>query len=78
MLRELKENMNQELRMKPGVVVHACKPSYLGGRDQEDHISRPAQAKNVSEIPSQQTSQVRWEHGCIPNYTRSISRKIRV
>jgi hypothetical protein len=23
-------------------VAHACNPSYLGGRDQEDHSSKPA------------------------------------
>jgi hypothetical protein len=26
-------------------VAHACNPSYSGGRDQEDHGSKPAQAK---------------------------------
>jgi hypothetical protein len=26
-------------------VTHACNPSYSGGRDQEDHSSKPAQAK---------------------------------
>jgi hypothetical protein len=25
-------------------VVHVCNPSYSGGRDQEDHGSKPAQA----------------------------------
>jgi hypothetical protein len=27
-------------------VAHACNPSYSGGRDQEDHSSRPAWAKS--------------------------------
>jgi hypothetical protein len=27
-------------------VVHACKPSYAGGRDPEDHGSKPAWAKS--------------------------------
>jgi hypothetical protein len=26
-------------------VVHACNPSYSGGRDEEDHSSKIAQAK---------------------------------
>jgi hypothetical protein len=25
------------------LVTHACNPSYSGGRDQEDHDSKPAQ-----------------------------------
>jgi hypothetical protein len=29
----------------PAVVVHVCNPSYSGGRDQEDHGSKPARAK---------------------------------
>jgi hypothetical protein len=35
----------------PGMVVHVCNPSYLGGRDQEDCYSRPSGQK-VCEIPS--------------------------
>jgi hypothetical protein len=27
-------------------VAHACKPSYLGGRDQEDKGSKPARANS--------------------------------
>jgi hypothetical protein len=27
---------------QPGVVVHACNPSYSGGRHQEDHGAKPA------------------------------------
>jgi hypothetical protein len=28
-------------------VAHACNPSNSGGRDQEDHGSKPAQAKKI-------------------------------
>jgi hypothetical protein len=28
------------------VVAHACNPSFSGSKDQEDHCSRPAPAKN--------------------------------
>jgi hypothetical protein len=28
------------------LVAHACHPSYLGDRDQEDHSSKPAWANN--------------------------------
>jgi hypothetical protein len=28
--------------MSQALVVHACNPNYSGGRDQEDHSSRPA------------------------------------
>jgi hypothetical protein len=31
-------------------VAHTCNPSYSGGRDQEDHGSKPAQA-NSSQDP---------------------------
>jgi hypothetical protein len=36
-------------------VAHACNPSYLGGRDQEDGGSKPAQANSSSENLSQKT-----------------------
>jgi hypothetical protein len=28
-------------------VAHACNPSYLGGRDQEDHSSKPVWANSL-------------------------------
>jgi hypothetical protein len=28
-------------------VAHTCNPSYSGSRDQEDHGSKPAQAKEL-------------------------------
>jgi hypothetical protein len=31
-------------------VVHTCNPSYLGGRDQEDHISKPIQANSCETL----------------------------
>jgi hypothetical protein len=33
--------------MKPGAVAHICNPSYSGGRDQEDHGSKPAPANSL-------------------------------
>jgi hypothetical protein len=29
------------------LVAHACNPSYSGGRDQEDHSSKPSWANNL-------------------------------
>jgi hypothetical protein len=38
------------------LVAHTCNPSYSGGRNQEDHSSKPAQANNsrdpISKNPS--------------------------
>jgi hypothetical protein len=31
---------------QPGTVTHTCNPSYIGGRDQEDHSLRSAWAKS--------------------------------
>jgi hypothetical protein len=39
-----------QMVLQPGTVAHACNPSYLGGRDQKDHGSKPAQA-NSSQDP---------------------------
>jgi hypothetical protein len=33
--------------------AHAYNPSYLRGGEQDDHSSRPTQAKHFSETPSQ-------------------------
>jgi hypothetical protein len=32
-------------KLLAGHIVHACNPSYKGGRDSEDHCSRPDRAK---------------------------------
>jgi hypothetical protein len=34
------------------LVAHACNPSYSGGRDQEDHGSKPAQENSSRELIS--------------------------
>jgi hypothetical protein len=36
--------------MRPGAVAHTCNPSYSGGRGQEEHGWKPAQA-NGSQDP---------------------------
>jgi hypothetical protein len=33
-------------KSEPGVVAHACIPSYLGSEDLEDHNSMPSKAKS--------------------------------
>jgi hypothetical protein len=41
----------EEVTSEAGALVaHACNPSYSGGRDQEDHSSKPAQ-ENSSQDP---------------------------
>jgi hypothetical protein len=43
------------LKMKKccqALVAHACNPSYSGGRDQEDPVSKPAQANSSGELIS--------------------------
>jgi hypothetical protein len=46
------------------LVAHACNPTYLGGRDQEDRSSKPAQANSardpISKNPSQKIGLVEW------------------
>jgi hypothetical protein len=44
-------------RNRPGMVAHACNSNYLGGGDQEDCSSKPAQEK-VSQTLSQSINQV--------------------
>jgi hypothetical protein len=38
--------MAQEIEHCWVMVAHTCNPSYSGGRDQEDHGSRPDQANS--------------------------------
>jgi hypothetical protein len=42
-----------------GAGGHACNPSYSGGRDQEDHGSKPARG-NSSETLSQKARHKKW------------------
>jgi hypothetical protein len=45
-------------------VAHTCNPSYSGGRDQEDHSSKPTQANSLQDPilknPSQKIGLVEW------------------
>jgi hypothetical protein len=45
-------------------VVHTCNPSYSGGKDQEDHGSKPVRAKKVynplSQKPFTKIEMVEW------------------
>jgi hypothetical protein len=36
----------KRVRARPVLVAHAYNPRYLGGRDQEDHGSKPAWANS--------------------------------
>jgi hypothetical protein len=54
---------------KPGMVMHVCNPSYLGGRDQEDHVLRPAVGKSYQ--GSMSTDVV---HICNFSYLEDIDR----
>jgi hypothetical protein len=50
------------------MVVDACNPSYLEGRDQEDYGSRPAQA-NSQEDPISTHKLGVMGHACYPSNT---------
>jgi hypothetical protein len=41
-------------------MAHACHPSYSGGRDQEDHGSKPALAYSSQDLISKKPSQKRF------------------
>jgi hypothetical protein len=61
-------------RFFPGVVAHACNPSYSGGGDGEDSNSKVVRAK-VSKTPSHQNLGV-VAHACHPSYVGGIGRRI--
>jgi hypothetical protein len=58
------------------MVAHTCNTSYSGGRDQEDHSSRPVEiqrvivqgqfGQKVRETPSELVSEVWWHTSVIP------------
>jgi hypothetical protein len=43
--------------LEPAPVAHACNPSYSGGRQQEDHVLRPAWANSLGNPISKNPSQ---------------------
>jgi hypothetical protein len=47
---------------QPGAVAHAYNPSYLGGRDQEVHVLRPAQAKSPRDLIATNKKKKKTEH----------------
>jgi hypothetical protein len=51
-------------------MTHAYNPSYLGGVDQEDHSSWPAQAKSSQDLISIGKKLGIVAHVCYPNYCR--------
>jgi hypothetical protein len=66
------------LPLKPDTVPQAYYPSYLGGRDQEDHSLRPAWVSKVSEITISTNKLGMVAHICHPNNAGDISRRITV
>jgi hypothetical protein len=49
-------------------VAHACIPNCLGGRDWEDHGSRPAGVK-ISQDPHLNQYWAQWHVPIVPSYT---------
>jgi hypothetical protein len=63
---ELRNKITDGVRHKR---AHACNPSYSGGRDLEDHRSRPAWAKSLQDIISKNTKP---KEGCeVPQVVES-------
>jgi hypothetical protein len=58
----------------PGVVAYSCNPSNSGGRDWENHSSRPTQAK-VIETPSQLDT---VSCTCHPSYAGNGNRTVEI
>jgi hypothetical protein len=55
---------DQKQRSRLALVAHTCNPSYLGGRDQEDHGSRSALRNSsrdpILKISNTKTGLVQW------------------
>jgi hypothetical protein len=47
MFSKLKQVKKKTKTSSRELVTHACNPSYSGGRDQEDHHSKSAQANGL-------------------------------
>jgi hypothetical protein len=59
------------------MVAHAYNPSYLGGRYQEDHSSRPGRAESLwNLISTNKLDVVEVEHIYNTNYVGGVNKKI--
>jgi hypothetical protein len=47
----------QEVSFQPEPAAHTCNPSYSGGRDREDHSSKPAQTNSSQDPISKKPTQ---------------------
>jgi hypothetical protein len=68
-LLEIQQNTLKDIwlkNVKPGMVVHGYNPSYLGGRDWNDHNLRQSKQRLV-QPPSQQISWIWWSLPIIPS-----------
>jgi hypothetical protein len=45
--KKKKKKQKNKTKKNYVLVAHACNPSYSGGRDQEGHGSKPAQANSL-------------------------------
>jgi hypothetical protein len=59
-------------------VVHACNPSYSGGRNQKDHSSKPAGKINCETLSQKYSTQnraggVTQVIQCLPNKCEALS-----
>jgi hypothetical protein len=64
---------------QPGAVAHAYNPSYLGGRDQEVHVLRPAQAKSPRDLIATNKKKKKLSmmaHTCHPSCMENINRRM--
>jgi hypothetical protein len=71
-------NVHPKSPIRSGAVPQVCNPSYLGGRDQENSGSRPAQAKNCSQDPISINGWVLWYMLVIPATWGITNRRITV
>jgi hypothetical protein len=56
-------------------VAHACNPSYLGEKDQDDCGSRLVQKKKVRETPISNSKLAKLVHTCNPTYAGGIGKR---
>jgi hypothetical protein len=72
-LAQVETFRQEKVLTKVSMVAHACNPSYLEGRDCEDHNQGQPRQK-VSKAPSQQMRQVWWCVPVIPATPEAIGR----